>query len=61
MNKARITTNILQVIKNKAERNKATYIENSKESYYLYKGDKLSEFHLNLILPIQPQRNIVYL
>lgn len=61
MNKARITTNILQVIKNKQERNKAVFVYSPLESYYLYKGDKISQFHLDLILPITPQRNIVYL
>jgi len=52
MKDTRITTNILQVIKNKAERAKATYIETAGKCFYLYKGDRIEPRHFEMMLQL---------
>lgn len=46
-------TNIIQVLKNKTERAKATFVISGNNSFYLYKGDRIKEHHFDLILPIK--------
>ncbi len=54
MNQYRISTNAKQIVKNKIERCKAIFVFTGQENYYLYRGNKLSEFHFNMVLPIEP-------
>ena len=61
MKDTRITTNILQVIKNKAERAKATYIQEADKGYWLYNGCKITDKHFDLMLPVTPVSYPVYL
>lgn len=60
MTKQRQTSNIAQVIKNKIERMKATFVFNSNGSYYLYRGDKIKPEHFVMMFPIEPVKTIVY-
>lgn len=53
MNKHRLTTNIRNVIKNKQERDKATFVITPTNSFVYYKGDRITESHFNLMLPIE--------
>jgi hypothetical protein len=53
MKHPRITTNILQVLKNKAERAAATFVISPNENYYMYKGDKIKPSHFALMLPLE--------
>lgn len=53
----KITTNILQVIKNKAERAAATFVASPKGNYYVYHGDRIKEKHFEMMLPVQIIKN----
>ena len=48
-----ITTNILQVVANKAKRSAATFVASPKGNYYLYNGDRIKENHFDLMLPVK--------
>ncbi len=51
-----IKTNIKQVVKNKIERMKATWVVNGNGSYWLYGNDRIKEEHFDLILPIEVKK-----
>ena len=45
-------TNIQQVIKNKQERNNATFVITPNKQFYLYKGDRIKPKHFEMMLPV---------
>lgn len=48
------TTNVIQVIKNRIERSKASFIIDAHgNGFFLYKGDKIAPKHFNLIFPVE--------
>lgn len=47
------TTNVIQVVKNKVERAKASFIiDDNGNGFFLYKGDRIAPKHFDLIFPI---------
>jgi len=57
----RIVTNIKQVIKNKAERAKATFIYSKEGGYWMHQGCRVKPQHFDIMLPIEPVSYPVYL
>ena len=48
------TTNVSDVIRNKQERSKASFvIDHNGNSFFLYRGEKIAPKHFNLIFPIE--------
>lgn len=55
MTNHRITTNAKEVVKNKIERMRATFHYTPKESFWEYRGNKLTQRQFDLTLPIAPK------